>query len=152
MVLSKLAALGVLILAAASSCEGPGADDTEESTLAPAPSEQVEVLANAPDEGELSTAGVMLRWRKEGTQLTYRLMYEAPSACYSAGASSHVVTSDKAVLIRADIAFKDATCAQMITVVKFEGTVEGVPSPFGIAAVITDSKTGTRIPLPAPQQ
>lgn len=117
--------------------------------MAPPPAEQP---ARAADTGELSTAGAVLRWRRESDAvITYRLMYEAPSACYSSGPSGHRVSPEgNDIFITAEVAFKDAVCAQMITVVTFEGSVDGVQGPFSIAAQLTDSKSGRVTLLPAP--
>jgi hypothetical protein len=140
MILSfKTAVLSAAVLATVFSCEGPADNEAEQDAM----------VQPAADDGEYSTAGAALTWSRDGSVVIFRVLYEAPSACFSAGPMTHSVTQPgNAVLIKADVAFQDATCAQMITVVKFEGTADGIEGPFSIGAVITDTRSGEEIALP----
>ena len=129
---SKVLAVSAVVLTAISGCE----------------SQEVPVTA-AADKGEVSVPGVRLTWAREGEVLSYRMLYEAPNACYSAGPQTAAFTAPL-VTLAAEVTFADGICAQAITVVPFEGEVTGVTGPFTIAATVTDQKSGEVVTLTAP--
>lgn len=153
---SKTAVVGAVMLSLMSSCESTTPEPTP--TVAPKVVEEAKPVSTppvvdppkAPEVGEVSTAGAMLSWSREGTELSYKLRYEASSACYSAGPSTtEVEQPGNVVKVKAQVAFTDAICAQVITVVSFDGTVE-VKGPFEISALITNMRNGDEVTLTAP--
>ncbi len=129
---SKAVLMSAVVLAAMSGCESREASVT-----------------SAADKGEVSVPGARLTWAREGETLTWRVRYEAPNACYSAGPATARLSSPT-VDIAAEVAFTDGICAQAITVIPFEGEVTGVAGPFTIAAKVTDQKSGEVVTLSAP--
>lgn len=142
---SKGLLVSFAILAFATSCEdresGSATDTSEEAALP-------ETSPSAPDNGEVRTPGAQMNWALNDTTLSYKISYEAPSSCYSAGPISHSVTQPgNVVLIEAEIAFKDGICAQQITTLLFEAEIADVDRPFTVSAVLTDSRSGRTINL-----
>lgn len=144
---SKGLLVSFAILALASSCEdrnNEAATDTSEEAALPASS------PSAPDSGEVSTPGAQMGWTRNDKGLSYRISYEAPSSCYSAGPVSKSVTQPgNVVVIEAEIVFEDGICAQQITTLTFDGEIEDVGRPFALSAVLKDSRSGRDIDLAA---
>lgn len=150
---SKAAALSLALLAAMSGCDTQEAEDPAEAAApAPPPPQETamtEEIKSAAETGEVSVPGVRLTWTRADAVVQYKLLYEAPNACYSAGPLTAAVTGP-AVKIAAEVAVSGGICAQVITVISFEGEVTGVTGPFTLTATVTDQKSGEAVTLTAP--
>lgn len=137
------------ILALTTSCQ----DRKSESGSTTDASEDAAVETSSsgvPDSGEVNIPGAQLSWTREDTALAYRITYDAPSACYSAGPVSHSMTDPgNTVVIEAEIAFQDGICAQQITTLAFEGQIADVARPFSLSAVLKDIRSGRDTKLDA---
>jgi hypothetical protein len=106
----------------------PAAGTTKER--AEVPNEAVEVTLDRHDNGHM----------------TYRVVARAPSACYSAGRQQAVVDPDMPGLARIylNLAYNgDMMCAQAITPVTFQGTLDGAFDVTDVVVVVRDTRSGS---------
>jgi hypothetical protein len=102
--------------------------------------------------GSTSEGQSTLDWQLINHTLTYRIITVVPNTCYSAGEVLSKVelspeTGETLILVQANITYKPAICAQVMTEIAFEGNVITSGGTFIIRAEIFDEKTKETILL-----